>query len=214
MDKKNLVFWNVDTQKDFMLSTGKLYIKGAEEIFGNLKKITEFAREHNIKVINTADYHSLISKELSEIPDFKTTFPPHCIAGTEGEEFIDETNPKIEKSYYIVGWKEEILNLPLLYKCRNIIIQKDVFDVFEGNSWTDNIIKLLTPTLVVVYGVATDVCVNFAVQGLLKRGIKVVIIKDAIKGLSEENCNKLLEKWKEKGVMLIDTDELESLIQK
>lgn len=34
------------------------------------------------------DWHSLDNKEISEAPDFKETFPPHCIAGKPGSERV------------------------------------------------------------------------------------------------------------------------------
>ena len=42
------IFWDVDTQYDFMMRDGKLYVQGAEGIARNLKALTEFARENDI----------------------------------------------------------------------------------------------------------------------------------------------------------------------
>ena len=64
MKNKKIIFWNVDTQKDFMNPDGALYVEGAESIKPNLKKLTEFARENNIFVVNTADFHFPDDKEL------------------------------------------------------------------------------------------------------------------------------------------------------
>ena len=76
-----ILFWSVDCQKDFMLPSGKLYVKGAEEIVPNLNTLTKLAKECKIKVVSTGDYHTLESKELSDKPDFVNTFPEHCIIG-------------------------------------------------------------------------------------------------------------------------------------
>ena len=65
------LFWNIDTQKDFILPTGKLYIKGAEDIIPNLNTLTTLAKKHKIKVVNTGDYHTPKDKEISDKPDFK-----------------------------------------------------------------------------------------------------------------------------------------------
>ena len=53
-----IIFWNVDTQKDFMNKDGKLYVQGAEEIKSNLKRLTNLAKAYNITVVNTGDYHN------------------------------------------------------------------------------------------------------------------------------------------------------------
>ncbi len=72
-DKTSILFWNVDTQVDFMKADGKLYVQNAEEIAPTLEKLTAFAKENNIKVVNTCDYHNENSQELSDTPDFITS---------------------------------------------------------------------------------------------------------------------------------------------
>jgi nicotinamidase/pyrazinamidase len=66
---------------------------------------------------------------------------------------------------------------------RNFVIRKDSFDVFAGNSITLPLIEALQPEIVVVYGVFTNVCVDFAVQGLAKRVKQLFVLSDAIKEL-------------------------------
>ena len=61
------IFWNVDTQIDFMKPYGKLPVaggEGAEDIEQNLEYLTDIATEENIQVVNTADYHNENSEEL------------------------------------------------------------------------------------------------------------------------------------------------------
>ena len=204
------IFWNVDTQKDFMNKDGKLYVEGAEDIKRNLKKITEFAREKNIKVISTGDYHTADSKELSKSPDFKTTFPEHCIVGSEGTEFIEETNPKkiAEENYVIINWSDDDFPVEKVREFRNIVLHKDAFDVFEGNPWALNVLAALFPETVVVYGVATNVCVDHAINGLLEEDCNVVVVRDAIKELPGCDKDSMLKKWKDKGVTVISTNKL------
>ncbi len=209
------IFWNVDTQIDFMLPYGALYIKGAELLIPNLKKLTDFAKKHNIDVVNTADYHMSNSSEISSSPDWKTTFPAHCLAGSENSEFVDATAPQKQKreSYYIVNWSDKDINKPNLLKARNIIIYKDKFNVFDGNPHTWDVVNLLKPNTVVVYGVAGDVCVDFAVMELARKNYTVFVVKDAIQLLNNAGWNSLKDKWETKGVRLVDTDELPLVIK-
>lgn len=207
-----ILFWNVDTQKDFMNKDGKLYVQGAEEILPNLKKLTDYAKQHNIPVVNTGDYHTTSSIELSEEPDFKTTFPRHCMVGTSGLEFVEETYPPSrDKSYYTVNYTDKELT-PAIKRAQNIVIYKDAFDVFAGNPHTENILKALQPDLVIVYGVATNVCVNFAVLGLQKRKIKTLVVEDAIKGLPNLPLDPIFEEWDKQSVIRVIThDVLENI---
>ena len=45
------LFWNVDTQFDFVSPHGKLYVQGAELLKPNWKRITQFAKEKSIFVV-------------------------------------------------------------------------------------------------------------------------------------------------------------------
>jgi len=206
MFKKELLFWNVDTQFDFMNPNGKLYVPGSEEILPVLKYITSLAREKNIQVVNTADHHYPDAKELSDTPDFIKTFPPHCMANTDGADYMKETQPE---SPFVVQWDrgysgEEIKSL---LSIRNKVVLKDVFDVFEGNPNTKNLVKHLAPQKVFVYGVTTNVCVDCAVCGLAEMGIQVYVIENAIKELP--NIPLPFEKWDRLGVKRINFADIE-----
>lgn len=210
MDLSNWLFWNVDTQKDFINPDGKLYVKGAEKLKQNWKQLTQLANKNSIRVINTADHHFYNSAELDESPDFINTFPEHCISGTEGAEFIDETNPKEPATF---NWDKEYLITQELFdrnKYRNYIIRKDAFDVFSGNQWTNTILDMINPKTVVVYGVTTNVCVDYAVKGLLKKVKNIIVIEDAIKELP--NISLPFKNWEKRGVEIIKLDELQKRI--
>ena len=89
-----LIFWDVDTQYDFMRADGKLYVPDAESIVDNLKRLTEHARAAGIQIVATADDHSVADAEISDDPDFVVTFPPHCMRDTAGQRRIPETVPR------------------------------------------------------------------------------------------------------------------------
>lgn len=202
-----VIFWNVDTQNDFMNKDGALYVKGAELIKPALKMLTDFAKEKHIRVINTADCHTDKSTELSDKPDFKTTFPPHCMfLGGKGIDFIDETDPKADfkGNYSLVCYTDNHLHHSF-NRARNIIIYKDAFDVFAGNPLAEKVVKRLNPKIVVVYGVATNVCVNSAIHGLLDRGYAVWVVQDAIKELPGLPLTGTLDMWRCRGVYFTNT---------
>ncbi len=206
----DILFWNVDTQIDFMKADGKLYVQDAELIEANLAKLTDFAKANNVRVVNTCDYHNENSSEISDKPDFLQTFPPHCLEHTLGQEFIKETNPD---SAAIFNWTKNYTESEIeemIKSERNIVIRKDVFDAFANNNNAENILNVLAPKLVIVYGVATNVCVDFAVKGLLKRGYKVLVAEDAIKGLP--NIPSPIEEWKSAGVKFVKTQEIQNII--
>jgi nicotinamidase/pyrazinamidase len=79
-----LGFWDVDTQVDFILPHGALYVPGAEKLIPNLRRLTDFARRRALTAVATRDAHA------PDDPEFKT-FPPHCVKGTAGARKIPET---------------------------------------------------------------------------------------------------------------------------
>src|SRR5438132_1186884 len=85
MPTSRVIFWDVDTQYDFMKADGKLYVPDAEQLIPNLRKLTDYAHGHGIRIVASADDHVVNHSEISANPDWKTTFPPHCLRGTPGQ---------------------------------------------------------------------------------------------------------------------------------
>jgi len=201
MSNKISLFWNSDTQEDFIDPEGKLHMPGVEKIRPVLKQITDFAKTKGIRVINTCDYHHINSEEISSDPDYVTMFPPHCMAGTSGAEFIAETTPELP---LIIDWEYDLgifAEMDNPEQFRNIVIRKDAFDVFLSNPHIDKVIQILHPDQVFVYGVTTNICVDKAVVGLVDRGTDVYVIEDAIKELPKLPLP--FDKWKALGVRMI-----------
>ena len=209
MKTSSWLFWNVDTQIDFVEPEGKLYVEGAEQLKPVWKEIKLLAEKHQIHVVNTADFHWPGSNELSETPDFISTFPPHCMANTEGAEYVEETQPE---NALVVNWDKPFkFNSEQIKNNRNIVIRKDAFDVFSGNPYTSAIVEKLSPETVIIYGVTTNVCVNDAVEGLSQRVKNVLVIEDAIKELP--NIPLPFENWQKIGVKMIQLSELEEILE-
>ena len=205
------IFWNVDTQYDFMRSDesykGKLAIPGARVIEGNLARLTQLAEEKGIVVVNTADWHDKDSEELSANPNFMQTFLEHCMRNTKGAEFVPATNPK---DPYAIDWKQEQFDREKVLQARNLVLYKDKFDVFTGTPHAEEIVRLLQPQRAVVYGVATNVCVDCAVRGLLERKVQVYVPTDAIKELP--NLHLPYENWQRNGAILTTTDKVYKML--
>lgn len=189
-----VVFMDIDTQYDFISRNGRLSVPGAERIVPNLKRLTEFAIKRDIFVISSMDKHS------RNDPEFKK-FPPHCVSGSKGQEKIPETI--IDKSV-VIPIKKVVLK-DKIKDVSSIILEKNRLSIFT-NPNTESILRDVI--CVYLYGVATEYCVREAVLGLRERGIRVVLIKDAVKAVDEEAGRRVLEELKEKGVEFINTKDL------
>jgi len=204
-----LLFWDVDTQVDFMSPDGKLHVPGAEGITENLRRLTEAARRFSIPVVASADDHEIGDEELSDTPDFRETYPPHCLRGTPGVGRIPET---AREDFTEIGHEplgdEAISELLASAETPALLIHKKRFDVFT-NPNTEGVVRALDPEQIVLYGVALDVCDRYAIEGLLARGYaNLTLVTDAARPIREEDAAALLAAWKERGVELTTTDEV------
>jgi nicotinamidase/pyrazinamidase len=187
------VLWDVDTQVDFMLPHGKLYVPGAEHTIPAMQRLVDAARASGIVHVASADDHELTDAEIADEPDFRNTYPPHCLRGTRGALKIPETEQEDPVPITLELLPERYL------EGREFLILTKTFDVF-ANPNTDVLLDRLDPDEVVVFGVATDVCDDAAIRGFLARGRKVTFVEDAARGLDEERAAICTAFWRENGV--------------
>ena len=86
-----LLLWDVDTQVDFVHEDGKLAVPDAEAVVPAMARLVRWAEERDVVHLATADDHELTDPELSDEPDYRSTYPPHCLRGTPGAAKIPET---------------------------------------------------------------------------------------------------------------------------
>ncbi len=204
-----VIFWDVDTQYDFMHADGKLYVPDAEHIIGNLKRLTDYAHTHGIRVIASADDHVAGHPEISDTPDWKNTFPPHCMRGTPGQKKIPETALRDPLVIEPAPTDPGALAGRVRAHKGDILFHKHRFDVFTNDN-VRTVLDVLAPDDIVLYGVATDVCDKAAVEGLLERlpHTRLFVVTDAVKGIDKDISEQLLKEWGEEGVRLVRTTEV------
>ncbi len=199
------LFWDVDTQHDFMRATGKLYVGDSEAIIPNLAALTAYAHARGIRIVASADDHEPAHRELSNAPDFQESFPEHCMRGTPGQRKIPETtlhDPLVLEP-----------GLPIPAGVRghhgDFLLHKHWFDVFT-NPHVVPLLQLLDPSDIVLYGVALDVCNRFAIEGLLlhRPMARIHLVTDATRAINPESGAALLKDWERRGVKLVTTMEV------
>lgn len=200
------VLWDVDTQIDFMLPHGKLYVPGAEETIPAAARLVDAARARGVIHVASADDHELTDPEIADEPDFLNTYPPHCLRGTIGAEKVAETKQADPLPLSHVPFPPGLLP-GLVVGRREILLLKKNFNVFT-NPNTDPLLEALDPDEVIVFGVATDVCDDAAIVGLLQRGRRVRFVEDAARGLDEARVATCTTVWRERGVEFTTAEEV------
>ncbi len=185
------VFFDVDTQLDFLYPGGALYVPGAEEIVKRLTELTSFARANQIQIISTADAHS------ENDPEFQT-WKPHCVRDTTGQQ---KTAGTLLNGRVILNDPNEAKDAP------QIIVEKQHVDCFT-NPNLKPLIELLAADRYVVYGVVTEVCVQCAAFGLLQMGERVELVTDAIKSLDRAAEHEMLERFEAQGGLRIKSSDV------
>jgi nicotinamidase/pyrazinamidase len=197
------VFYDVDTQRDFLLPDGKCHMPGSEKIVPVLALLTDLARETGVRVVCSIDHHE------PDDPLLKSNGGPytdHCIVGTPGEKKIDETAPLNPLYLETREYSPEEIQEVLHHK-GEIIFDRRQFESFVRNAHVRTVLRLLLKPIgdVVIYGVYTEVCVDRVITELIGLGPRLHVVKDAI--ASRDNPN-FLEKWAQQGVQLTTFAEL------
>jgi nicotinamidase/pyrazinamidase len=169
-------FVDIDTQYDFMMPDGRLYVPGAEIRIPNLKRLTELAVRHGVPLLSSVDAHT------PDDPEFEQ-FPPHCVTGTPGQRKIAET---LGRKPLVVSDAPSAWRAVERAEADQIILEKQKFDFFS-NPWAEALVAKMKGRRFVVYGVATDYCVKAAVLGLLDRGNVVFLLEDAVAAVAPES---------------------------
>jgi len=204
-----VIFWDVDTQVDFMKADGKLYVPDAEHIIPNLKRLTDYAHGHGIRIVASADDHVPGHRELSDQPNFKDTFPLHCMRGTPGQKKIAETALRDPCVIEPDPQDPAALSERVRTHRGDILFHKHWFDVFTNPNVLP-VVDALAPDDIVLYGVALDVCDRYAIEGFLQHrpGIRLFAVSDAMKPIDRDVAEQMLKEWGEEGVRLVKTSEV------
>ena len=206
MVSRDVIFWDVDTQRDFMLAGGKLYVPGAEKIIPNLRRLTNAAREGAVILVSSACAHTPDDEEFRE-------WPPHCVKGTPGQEKIPETQTR---PAWVVPSRPDA-DLPKGFgKPQQVILEKQKLDVFS-NPNTDRLLERLASFTkkdaeFVVFGVVTEYCVQCAAKGLLDRGKRVALVTDAVQTLDPAKGKQTLDELAGRSARLVTTDQVLALL--
>ena len=188
------IFFDIDSQLDFLYPAGALYVPGAERIVPAIARLNRYAAAHGIPVISTTDAHA------ENDPEFRQ-WPPHCVAGTLGQHKAEAT--LLEKRL-VVPNRECALTLDGV---RQIVVEKQHVDAFTSPNLA-RIVELLAADRFVVYGVVTEICVLFAARGLLKYGKPVTIVTDAVAALTAEASGRALAEIRAAGGTLALASEI------
>ena len=202
-----MIFFDVDTQYDFMEPGGALYVPQAETVKPNLERLLRAAGQHGITTISSRCAHQPGDAEFE-------MFPPHCLEGTPGAERVFADLPQLPRQEIAVDAVADAQTQ--LEAGKHYVVKKKVFDMFSSN-WLDGLRQrgAFRGKDCIVFGVATDYCVRACVLGLVQAGARVQVVEDAIRGVAAETTEQTFAEMRAAGIEFTTTDEvLKNLAEK
>jgi nicotinamidase/pyrazinamidase len=158
--------------------------------------LNRYAAENSIPVVSTVDAHT------ENDPEFRD-WPPHCVAGTAGQQKPAATLLERRTS---IGSTRENFDLK---DARQILLEKQSVDCFT-NANLPTLLDQLNVKSCVVYGVVTEICVKNAALGLLKAGLNVTLVTDAVRSLDDAKRTRFYQEFMAAGGKLITAQQLVS----
>jgi nicotinamidase/pyrazinamidase len=183
------VFFDIDTQLDFVSPAGALYAPGAEGVIAAVERLNRHAASHGIVIVSTTDAHAENDVEFAD-------WPPHCVAGSLGQRKPRAT--LIDKS--VVAPNLDVL--PEVAGAAQIVIEKQTVNMFEARTVAP-LLERLGADRFVVYGVVTEVCVWHAARGLLRYGKPVAVVTDAVHAFRPDSGERALAELRAAGAALV-----------
>lgn len=147
----------IDMLNDFILKDGALYSgKKGEEIVGFINEEIEKFRKKGYPIVFLCDNHEVDDKEFE-------MFPPHCIAGEEGSNIIENID----------------------FRNEDKLIKKRRYSGFFGTD-LDIYLREKGADEIYLVGVCTNICVLYTAADSRNLGYKVNIYKDGVASFDEE----------------------------
>lgn len=186
----------IDVQNDFC-EGGALACQGGASVAA---KISSFIRENSSRyelVVASRDWHTPNDSNdghfpaEGNLPDYISTWPLHCIQGTEGAEY----HPNLDTNLIDVHIKKG-------QSSNGYSIFDGVTE--EGESFAE-VLRSHSISEVEVVGIATDYCVRASALDSAKQGFKVRVISSLTAGVSEASTERAIAEMLEAGVDVSST---------
>ncbi len=157
----------VDVQNDFCPG-GALAVPEGDRIIPRINRTVELFERRGLPVLATRDWHPKVTRHFKE---FGGAWPPHCVQGTKGARF--HRGLTLPKDVVILS--------------KGMDPEQDSYSGFQAVSPQgrdlESVIRDLGIDEIVLCGLATDYCVRATALDAVRRGIRVRVLGDAIRGV-------------------------------
>ncbi|MFB8368454.1 isochorismatase family protein [Pseudarthrobacter sp. NPDC055928] len=188
----------VDVQNDFC-EGGSLAVAGGAEVAA---AISDYVDAHHLEfdhIVATQDWHIDPGAHFSEEPDFKDSWPPHCVAGTKGAELHPDLDTEYIQAYFQKGqFAAAYSGFEGLLAPEDAVPTGDrqpgslsagdpeSYAAADDAIGLDDWLQSHDVEDVVVVGIATDYCVMATSLDAVQAGYSVTVIRSLTAGIAED----------------------------
>jgi len=181
----------VDVQNDFC-EGGSLEVAGGADVAAAITELIGNASAGYRHVVATRDHHIEPGDHFSERPDFEHSWPPHCVAGTEGIGFHPNFAPAVT-----AGALDAVFDKGAYTAAYSGFEGAD-----ESGTPLADWLRAHEVTEVDVVGLATDHCVRATALDAAREGFRTRVLLDLTAGVAEPSTELALKQLREAGVEL------------
>lgn len=181
----------VDVQNDFC-EGGSLAVAGGADVAAAITDLIGEAQAGYRHVVATRDHHVDPGEHFSDHPDFEHSWPPHCVAGTEGVGFHPNFAPAVAS-----GAIDTVFD-----KGAYAAAYSGFEGVDENGVGLAQWLRDHSVTEVDVVGIATDHCVRATALDAAREGFTTHVLLDLTAGVAEGTTERALAELRTAGVEL------------
>lgn len=181
----------VDVQNDFC-EGGSLAVAGGADVAAAITDLIGEAQPGYRHVVATRDHHIDPGAHFSCAPDFEHSWPPHCVAGTEGVGFHPNFAPAVAS-----GAIDAVFDKGAYAAAYSGFEGLDENGVGLAEWLRDRGVEAVD-----VVGIATDHCVRATALDAVREGFVTHVLLDLTAGVAEATTDRALTELRQAGVVL------------
>ncbi|MCH6469772.1 isochorismatase family protein [Sinomonas terrae] len=171
----------IDVQNDFC-EGGSLAVDGGAAVAARL---TDYVARHGNEygaIVTTQDWHIQPGAHFSETPDYVDSWPPHCVAGTQGSSFhpsldVSSVDAMFRKGQYAAAYSGFEGHLAQA---------GDAQGSSDDSPALDEWLAKREVTDVDVAGIATDYCVRATALDAVRAGYRTRVLSGLCAGIASD----------------------------